>query len=111
MLNVEMTKTPDESGVQLKLSWKPEAETIQFTAEELVKQNYGNSLAMLMSNALTDLSIVVQGFKDFIEKRLGEKSAEMFEEAVTSNPKLLFEVIPSTDTEMKKEDIRNADFY
>lgn len=110
MLNVEMTKAPDESGVQLRLSWKPEAETIKFTAEELMKQNYGNSLAMLMSNALTDLSIVVQGFRDFIEKKMGKKSAEIFEEAVTSNPKLLFEAIPK-DARTVKEDIRNADFY
>lgn len=110
MLNVEMTKTSDESGVQLRLSWKPEDETIKFTAEELMKQNYGNSLAMLMSNVLTDLSVVVQGLRDFIEKRMGKKCAKMFEEAVTENPKLLFEVIPK-DARMGEEDIRNADFY
>lgn len=110
MLNVEMTKTSDESGVQLKLSWKPEADTIKFTAEELLKQDYGSGIAMLMSNVLTDLSVVVQGLRDFIEKRMGKKSAEMFEEAVTQNPKLLFEAIPE-DARTVKEDIRNADFY
>lgn len=109
MLNVKMTKTPDESGVQLRLSWKPEAETIKFTAEELVKQNYGSGIAMLTANALADLSMVVQSLRDFFKEKTGEKGAKMFEEAIIENPKLLFETVPK-DAEVK-EDIRNADFY
>lgn len=109
MLNVEMTKTPDESGVKLKLSWKPEAETIRCTAEEILKQNYGNSLAILMSNALADLSMVVRSLRDFLKEKTGEKGAKIFEEAIIENPKLLFETVPK-NAEVK-EDIRNADFY
>ena len=105
MLNVKMTKTPDESGVQLRLSWKPEAETIKFTAEELVKQNYGSGIAMLTANALADLSMVVQSLRDFLKEKTGEEDAKMIE-----NPKLLFETVPK-DARMVKEDIRNADFY
>ena len=74
MLNVEMTKTPDESGVKLKLSWKPKAETIRCTAEEMLKQNYGNSLAMLISNALTDLSMWYRGL-EILSKRDWESKA------------------------------------
>ena len=111
MLNVEMTETADGSGVKTKLNWMPNAKVIQSISEELAKQNYGNSLATLMADALADLTIVVQGFKDFIEKELGKKSAEIFEKTITEHPELLFKAIPKDARIIIKEDIRNADFY